>query len=107
MLLGEQVHVTAPSSAEAGLSSEQLGDDRAAEESRAAALRTPLALVQGVAVPFLTAQLARRGGGSMSDYADRLAVSSEGSVFSLALSLGEQDLEALGPQGGQSSPSSM
>jgi hypothetical protein len=64
-----------------------LGSD--AEAAQAAAI------VQSVAVPFLTAQLARQGGGNMSDYADRLAVSAEGSVFRLALSLEEQDLEAL------------
>ena len=54
-------------------------------------------LIQTMAVPFVTSQLARNGGGAMTDYADRLTVGSKGSSLSLAVSLSESDLEALQP----------
>lgn len=54
-------------------------------------------IIQTMAVPFITSQLARSGGGAMTDYADRLTVGSEGSSLSLAVSLSESDLAALQP----------
>jgi hypothetical protein len=54
-------------------------------------------LIQTMAVPFITAQLAKSGGGAMTDYADRLTVGNDGSNLSLALSLSESDLAGLQP----------